>query len=273
MKLFKKKNRLEISDHITAINGRVIARKGDRINHDFLNQLLEQRPPDIDSADTIEKSDLISNFESLLDKPKYQFISNSDLKKAQLLRILASIHLNELIMKELTWMERSAYHHHHSLVVALLVARMTLDFYEDENKAREAASCALTHDFGITRVPVGILNKKSSLDAREMKVLREHPIYSYILLTYYGCSDPHLNAQVGYEHHEDLLGTGYPRGIILENLTTQFIQICDVFDALISARPFRPALTSEEALEKITEMVDNGQIDSEVFAVLKNCLE
>ena len=48
-----------------------------------------------------------------------------------------------------------------------------------------AVSCALTHDFGITRVPEQILNKVSPLSEQEMKVVREHPIYSFCLLTYY----------------------------------------------------------------------------------------
>lgn len=272
MRFFKKKIRLEFSNHITAIDGRVIARKGDRVNQNFLEGLIKQRPAAAEPVQAIASSPLFSKFEILLQDAKYQFISDFGSQKDQLFNILAAIRLSPIVMQELTWMERYAYHYHHCLVIAALVARMTLDFYQEETKARQAASCALTHDFGITRVPEKILQKVSPLDEGELKIVREHPIYSYVLLIYYGYAPVDLPARVGYEHHENMLGTGYPRGVLPERKISQFVQIGDIFDALISARPFRPALSTEKALETITAMVDKGEIEAEIFTRLKTCV-
>ena len=106
-----------------------------------------------------------------------------------------------------------------------------------------------------------------------MKVVREHPIYSFCLLTYYGYDESDLNAIVAYEHHENLLGTGYPRGVVPELLLSQIIQIGDIFDALISARPFRPAKIPEQAKEIIDEMADRGEIQTDHHKLLQSCIQ
>ncbi len=270
MLFFKKNKRLEISNHITAIDGRVVARKGDVINQKYVEQLYNIKPPGTEHTQLFGETYHFTNIEILLKELKYQFISHDSQKKTQLSKNLAGISLNEINFNELTWMERYKYHYDHVLAVTILVAAMTLDCYQDEDKARKAASCALTHDFGITRVPEQILTKVSPLEDDEMKIVREHPIYSYILLTYYGFAPSHLNTRVGFQHHENLLGTGYPCSIIQENEIAQFVQISDIFDALISARPFRPALSAEKAVLTIAEMVAKGQVDTEVFALLKS---
>ncbi len=90
--------------------------------------------------------------------------------------------MSHLMVEELSWMERYKYHDDHTLAVMTL---MTLELHQGKEEALKAASCALTHDFGITRVPEQILNKVSPLDEQEMKVVREHPSYSFCLLTYY----------------------------------------------------------------------------------------
>ncbi len=78
---------------------------------------------------------------------------------------------------------------------------------------------------------------------------------------------------VAYEHHESLLGTGYPRGVVPELQLSQIIQIGDIFDALISARPFRPAKTWEQAIEIIGEMVVQGEIKTDHYKLLQSCIQ
>ncbi|MCH7673941.1 hypothetical protein IH879_03220 [candidate division KSB1 bacterium] len=54
---------------------------------------------------------------------------------------------------------------------------------------------------------------------------------------------------------------------------SRIIQVCDVFDALISARPFRPAKTREQALEIIDEMAERGEIQTDRYKFLQPCIQ
>ena len=177
-----------------------------------------------------------------------------------------------MFIKELNYLKRQPYHFHHTFVITAMVTRITYDLYHDENRARNAAAYALTHDFGILRVPETILNNVSPLSKNEIKIVHEHPVYSYILMTYYlGDSENHYSC-ISLEHHENLLGTGYPKGIVQENVISQFIQICDIFDALITARPFRPAIPLKNALKIMRDEVKAGKINAGAFDLLHSCL-
>ncbi len=273
MKFFGKKKKIQVSHPLTTIDGRVIARIGDKIDHRFLNLLREQRLPPAERGRKFRDTHHYFNFKVILDDEKYRRLAKLIERKEQVLNTVGSVPVNPLTVEELSWMERYRYHYHHTLAVTALATLMTLELHQGKKEALEAASCALTHDFGITRVPEQILNKVSPLDEQEMKVVQEHPIYSFCLLTYYGYDESDLNAIVAYEHHENLLGTGYPRGVVPELQLSRIIQVCDVFDALISARPFRPAKTREQAIEIIGEMVVQGEIQTDVFKILQSCVQ
>lgn len=185
------------------MDGRVIARKGDRIDTGFVNRLPKPSARDIDLLETIGESQHFYSLKMLLQEPKYRCISDLDQKKSSLLEIIASIRLNGLLMKELNWLERYGYHYDHTLAVTALVACMCMDYYENERNVIEAVSCALTYDIGMMRVPEEIFLKVSALTTEERKIIDEHPIYSHLLLGYYGFGDSSLNAEVALEHHED----------------------------------------------------------------------
>ena len=273
MQFFGKKKQIQVSHPLTTFDGRVIARKGDKIDQSFINRLREQRLPRPERGREFQDTYHQFNLKVILNDEKYGCLVKLNERKKQILKIAGSVPLSQLEAEELSWMERYKYHYDHTLAVTALVTLMNLELNTNEEKAREAASCALTHDFGITRVPEEILTKVSPLDEREMKLVQEHPIYSYCLLIYYGYDENDLNAMVAYEHHENLLEGGYPRGVVPEHVFSQIVQICDIFDALISARPFRPAKTPEQAMQIIGEMTEQGEIQTDLFKLLQSCLQ
>ena len=208
MKFFTKTKKIQVSHPLTAFGGMVIARKGEKIDQSFINRLREQRLPPAERGRKFRDTYHYFNFKVILNETKYQCLPKLNEKKEQVLNTVGSVPMSQWVDEELSWMERYKYHYDHTLAITALVTLMTLELHHDEDEAREAASCALTHDFGITRVPEQILTKVPPLDDREMKFVQEHPIYSYCLLTYYGYDESDLNATVAYEHHETLLGTG-----------------------------------------------------------------
>jgi len=113
----------------------------------------------------------------------------------------------------------------------------------------------------------------STLNESDVVSLQKHPLYSYVLLSYYYGDLNHPVACTAFTHHENLQGSGYPRGIILDDPIAECIRICDKYDALISERPFRPALHHSEAFDKIVIDSDDQLISKEIFSLFEKCFK
>lgn len=112
---------------------------------------------------------------------------------------------------------------------------------------------ALLHDIGKLGVPDAILHKSGSLTEDEWKVMRQHPQLAYDMLYPIEYLRPALD--IPYCHHEKFDGTGYPRGLKGEAipLSARIFAIIDVWDALISDRPYRPAWDKKKTMDYIND--------------------
>lgn len=110
---------------------------------------------------------------------------------------------------------------------------------------------ALLHDIGRIGIPDAILLTPDKLTDNEWTVMRKHPNYAYDLLYPIEYLRPCL--AIPYSHHERWDGTGYPQGLKGEQipLAARIFAVADVYDALLSDRPYRPSLSKEKALEHI----------------------
>jgi len=112
---------------------------------------------------------------------------------------------------------------------------------------------ALLHDIGKMSIPDSILHKPGPLDDQEWILMRQHPVRAYELMS----KIPYLQdaLEIPYCHHEKWDGTGYPRGLENEQipLAARIFAVVDVFDALTSDRPYRPALSEPEVFLYIRE--------------------
>jgi PAS domain S-box-containing protein len=113
---------------------------------------------------------------------------------------------------------------------------------------------ALLHDIGKMGIPDRILLKPDTLTGEEWEIMRQHPSYAYKLLSPITHLGPALD--IPYCHHERWDGSGYPRGLKGEAipLAARIFAVADVYDALCSDRPYRPAWTREKALEHIKSL-------------------
>ena len=142
-----------------------------------------------------------------------------------------------------------------------LLAEMGMD---DEN--RDAEFGFLLHDAGKVGIPERILNKPGPLSAAEWRVMRTHPVVGYQLVA----DIPFLRtaALVIRSHHEMFDGTGYPEGLRGEeiSLSARAFSVIDAFDAMTAERPYRAALSTDQALSEL-ERMSGTQFDPEVVRV------
>jgi putative nucleotidyltransferase with HDIG domain len=145
---------------------------------------------------------------------------------------------------------KDGYTHRHSERVAALAARIAAEIGLNAEQQHTAQLAALLHDVGKIAVPDSILNKPSELTPSEYEEMKKHPVHGARILS--NIQSPAIRAVLpGVQyHHERWDGSGYPGGLSGENipLLGRLLGVADYFDALTSARAYRPAMTIEEAV-------------------------
>ncbi|MEA2066760.1 MAG: HD domain-containing protein [Thermotogota bacterium] len=116
---------------------------------------------------------------------------------------------------------------------------------------------AMLHDYGKMIVPSEVLNKPAKLNDDEMESVRKHPTFGASYLQHLDFPAEIVNI-VKY-HHERFDGSGYPEGLTKKQipLLVQIVAAADVFDALTTDRPYRKALSFEEAREYMRKKGNN----------------
>jgi hypothetical protein len=132
--------------------------------------------------------------------------------------------------------------------LSMLIAQQ-LGLRDEDQRALNQA--AVLHDIGKIGIPDAVLNKPDKLTEHEFNLIKEHPVRGYRMIQHVR-SLRRESEGVRY-HHERLDGSGYPDGLIGDEipLIARIIAVADVFDALTSARPYRDAFSCEEAVEII----------------------
>jgi HD-GYP domain-containing protein (c-di-GMP phosphodiesterase class II) len=145
--------------------------------------------------------------------------------------------------------DKDEYTERHTRRVALLAVQVGEQLGLSAGRLRTLAIGALVHDIGKLSVPDGILKKPSALDDDEYAVVQSHPEWGNKLLSELGGFSEAVRHLVR-DHHERLDGAGYPRGLRAKeiDLDTRILTVCDVYDALISKRVYRPAWSHEDAM-------------------------
>jgi putative nucleotidyltransferase with HDIG domain len=154
--------------------------------------------------------------------------------------------------------------YHHSLNVAGLSVQLLKHsrYNLDELMIYYAG---LFHDIGKSITPLTILKKENSLSREEFDQIREHAKQGFRILQKYKFPTDVLFAAL--LHHEKYDGSGYPIGFVGKEIpvVARMVNICDVYDALTSDRPYRKAYPVGKALEIMENA--NGQFDPELFEV------
>jgi putative nucleotidyltransferase with HDIG domain len=164
---------------------------------------------------------------------------------------------------------RDPYTAGHQRRVAALAAGIAHEMGFNAEQVEQIRISGFVHDLGKISVPAEILSKPGRLSELEMNIIREHPTHGYEILQ--DVESGWDLAEIVYQHHERLDGSGYPRGLKGEEirLEARILSVADVVEAMASYRPYRPAVGLKEALEEI-ETKSGVLYDPEVVRV---CLE
>ena len=230
-----------------------------------------------DEEDLREKLEAdLEDLEELFELASDEGIVSPELSNAVVDSIFSAIRRSRNLLRLLVPLkEHDQYTTVHSMNVSVLsIGLAELTGYVGRD-VREVGEAALLHDVGKSIVPETILQKPSSLTEDEWAEVRRHPEEgARILLRSSG--DLEVASVVAYEHHWRWDGGGYPerRYPREPHPATQLVQICDVFDALRTRRPFRPSwdadriqehlkassggLFSPEAVDRFLSLLESG---------------
>lgn len=148
---------------------------------------------------------------------------------------------------------RDPYTSGHEDQVAKIACKIAREMGLSEEQILFIHIAATLHDIGKISVPSEILTKPSALSSLEREIIKTHcKVANDVLIN---IDFPYPVAEVIYQHHERLDGSGYPRGLKGEEiaLEARIIGVADVIDAMASYRPYRPALGVEAAIEEIVK--------------------
>ncbi len=162
--------------------------------------------------------------------------------------------------------QRSAHDQRHAESVARLASVIAAEMRMEDEEVHNIRVAGLLHDIGLVTVPEEIINKRDHLSAEEWSRIKQHPEVGETILRHISSLASFL--PVVRHHHEHYDGAGYPDGLAMENipLGARILAVADAFQAMISERPYRRALTTDEALAEL-QMSAGTQFDPDVVDV------
>lgn len=154
----------------------------------------------------------------------------------------------------------------HTQRVTQMTVRLAQAFSLGEAQLVQIRRGALLHDVGKLGIPDSILFKPDKLTPDEWEVMKKHPVYAHDWLSEIEYLRPAL--EIPYCHHEKWDGTGYPRGLKGTEipLSARIFAAIDIWDALVSDRPYRPAMPRQQVREHIASLAGT-HLDPEVVKV------
>jgi len=204
------------------------------------------------------KRDLLDFIKS----PPYNFIFSDTTKAGQVINLLENFQLPVQVLESLDYFKSTNYYTYgHLIKVFTLSALISRDFLPDDRQWLQFVSTGPTHDIGKICVPVDLLKKEARLTRAERGKIDHHMAAGYVMLSFFYAGHRHPAAIVARDHHERRDGSGLPGAKRLRRLMVETVIVCDIYDALISSRSYRPEpYDNRTALEEITRLAEMKKI-------------
>jgi hypothetical protein len=150
----------------------------------------------------------------------------------------------------------------HGLTVARVAARLVRHNADAPARPLDAVLAALLHDVGMLRVSQSLVHQAAPLDDAGRRAVEAHCLAGAEILTALAPDERWL-ADSALCHHEAMDGTGYPGGLRERQISplARFVAVCDVYAALCTARPHRPAREPRTAMADTLLLAEQGRLD------------
>lgn len=180
-------------------------------------------------------------------------------------QVAMSMARNQAALLSITRLKsRHEYTYMHSVAVCTLMINLARALRLDEALVHDIGMAGLLHDVGKMAMPVAILDKPGRLTDEEFALIRDHPARGAALLVRARALPP-IAIDVCLHHHEKYDGSGYPDGLAGDRISlyARMAAVCDVYDAVTSARAYKEAWSPGEALERMAGWT--GHFDPVIF--------
>ena len=177
--------------------------------------------------------------------------------------LMQSIEENDAIAVDIGMLKVSdEYTFKHSVDVATIGMVIANKYGMGKKQVHEIGIVGLLHDLGKCKIPSEVLNKAGKLTDEEASLMQQHPVLGYRILS--GKHNVSKEVMQGVlEHHEKINGQGYPMGLKGEQINpyAKIISVADIYDALVTERPYKKPMTQRDAVEMMMAMTDELDIN------------
>ena len=255
---------------VYTLDNRLLLPAGKQLTSEALDELIAtNKGTSYQALPFLEYGTVYQDILRLLQKSPY-YVIFGELKRTIALSVMKKISFIPPVLESLKYFkENDFYTYRHTLMVFAISTIMARDLLEKSEDRIMEVMAGTIHDYGKICVPLQILKKSDPLTRTDRSILEHHALAGSALLSYLLQDRRSFAARVAKEHHERRDGSGYPLGISLRDRMVEIIAACDVYDALVSPRPYRTTpYNNRTALEEITEMAQEGKLSWEVVQTL-----
>lgn len=176
--------------------------------------------------------------------------------------LMKAIDENEAVAVDISALKTSdEYTFKHSVDVATMAMIIAKKQGMKQDDIYNIGISGLLHDIGKSKIPTEILNKPAKLNDAEFAIMKQHSTLGYEILKEKNTFSPAISLGV-LQHHEKMNGRGYPMGVSEEKICpyAKILSVVDVYDALVTERPYKEAFSQRTAVEMIMSMVEELDI-------------
>ena len=218
-----------------------------------VEKLRTEDPSKLTLSDSVRKrvSEGIQYIYSNVDSPELVDTTNSIAGD-----LMSAIEDNDSVAIDISALKTSdEYTFKHSVDVATISMILAKQQGMSKQQIYEIGITGLLHDVGKTRVPNEILNKPGRLTDEEFAVMKQHSVFGYHIIKERNEYNDAILLGV-LEHHEKMNGKGYPLGMADKQIGpyARILAVADIYDALVTERPYKAAYTQRDAVEMIMAM-------------------
>ena len=265
---------LQLCYPVTTLDGKELLPAGVFLSEETMDDLVHSARAEVFPAmKLMEYESVAADLRSICESPPYHRMFSDVARRDEVFQAMQRVELARPLLEIYSYFKlHDPYTYLHILSVFALSILLARELVKDPAERALELAAATSHDFGKICVPPSILKKTTPLEEWERQRLSHHAAAGYVLLSYYLKDHRHPAAITARDHHERIDGSGYPRGILLDNRFVEIVAVGDIFDALASSRPYRQSsFDLRGALEEITQQAGQGKIHADVVRALISC--